>query len=241
LSLALLPYTAAAQEAILAPQESEPEPAWTAKLGLSYLATSGNSDTETLGFDVEAVRRPAPWGVEIAAQFNRAQQDGDTTAERYHAAVRGTRALDDRWDAFFGLSLEQDEFSGIDLRSIAEAGAVFKLLRGPRHAFDLDFAVTWTDEQRLAPDVDDSWVGALVGADYDFEISDSSTFSQHVRYFPNLDNSRDWRADSVTALTAALNQHLALRLSYEVRYRNQPIGDNDDTDTTSKVSLVWSR
>ena len=239
--LSLVPFGAAAQDAAPATPDPAAEPVWTAKLGLSYLATSGNSDTETLGFDVEAVRRPAPWGVELGAQFNRAEQDGDTTAERYHAAVRGTRSLSDRWDAFFGLSAEQDEFSGIDLRAIAEAGGVYNVLRGLRHTFDLDFAVTWTDEERVAPDEDDSWVGALVGADYGFEISESSTFSQQVRYFPNLDNSSDWRADSVTALTAALNQQLALRVSYEVRYRNQPIGENDDTDTTSKVSLVWSR
>lgn len=240
-SLMVAPFVAAAQDEQLPASEPDAEPSWSTKLGLSYLATSGNSDTETLGFDMEAIRRPDPWGLEVAAQFNRAEQDGAKTAERYHAGLRGTRALADRWDAFVGLSAEQDEFSGIDLRSVVETGAVYKALLGPRHTLDLDFAVTWTDEERIFPDADDSWVGALLGADYDFAFGDNATFSQNVRYFPNLDDSSDWRADSATAVTAALNQHLALRLSYEVRYRNQPIGDNEDTDTTSKVSLVWSQ
>jgi putative salt-induced outer membrane protein len=241
LAFCFLPLPATAQDTPAAEEAAPEEPTWTAKLGLSYLATSGNSDTETLGFDVEAVKRPDPWGLEITAQFNQAEQDGEKTAERYHAGLRATRAWTERWDAFVGLSAEQDEFAGIDLRGVVEAGAVYKALRGPRHTLDLDVALTWTDEERLPPAVDESWLGALLGADYDFAISENATFSQHLRYFPNLDDGSDWRADSVTALTAAVNQHLAVRLSHEIRYRNRPIGDNDDTDTTSKVSLVWSR
>jgi putative salt-induced outer membrane protein len=240
LTLGLQTAAARAQEAQAADPAAD-APAWGMEMGLSYLATSGNSDTETLGVDLEAVRRPEPWGLEVAAQFNRAEQDGAKTAERSYAGVRATRRLTERWDAFAGLSAEQDEFSGIDLRGVVEAGAAYKALVGPRHELDLDVALTWTDEQRLPPGMDDSWLGALLGTDYSFAISENATFSQQLRYFPNVDQTDDWRADSVTALTAALNRRLAVRVSHEIRYRNEPLGDNDDTDTTSKVSLVWSR
>lgn len=241
LSLWLPTSAALAQEAEAAAEEAAAEPAWAVELGLSYLANGGNSDTESFGFDLEAVRRPEPWGLEVVAQFNRAEQDGEKTAERSHAGVRGTRNLTERWDAFFGISAEQDEFSSIDLRAVVEAGAVYKALLGPRHKLDLDAALTWTDEERLPPGVDESWIGALLGVNYEFAIGENAVFSQHLRYFPNVDESSDWRADSLTALTATINQRLAVRVSYEIRYRNLPIGDNDDTDTTSKVALVWSR
>ena len=247
LSLAILALCVAARPATAqdaapaADAAAPPEPAWAVKLGLSYLATSGNSDTSSLGFDAGVVKRPEPWGVELTAQFNSAEQDGQKTAERYFAGVRATRAWTDRWDAFVGLSAEQDEFSGIDLRGLVEAGVVYHALLGPRHKLDLDVALTWTDEDRVPPNVDDSWIGGLLGARYELAVSDSAAFSQQLRYYPNLDDGGDWRADSVTALTAAINQQLAVRLSHEIRYRNQPIGAIDDTDTTSKVSLVWSR
>jgi putative salt-induced outer membrane protein len=238
------PYLASAQEPAPASEEevesAEVEPIWSSQVGLSYLATTGNSETETFGLDLQATRRPTPWGLEITALFNRAEEDGEKTAERYYAGVRGTRALTKRWDAFAGLSAEQDEFAGIDLRGIIEAGAVYKALLGPRHILDLDLALNWTDEDRLPPEMDESWFGGLAGLDYKFAISDSATFSQALRYFANFDDTAAWRADSLTAVTAALNKRLALRLSYEVRYRNEPIGDNEDTDTTTKVSLVWS-
>ena len=219
-------------------EEAAAEPPWDASVGLSYLATSGNSDSQTAGLDLEAIRRPMPWGVEFKAQVHRAEEDGEATAERYLVGLRGTRSLSERWDAFVGLSAEQDEFASIDLRGIVEVGAVYKALLGPRHLLELDFAVTWTDEDRLPPEIDDSHLGALVAASYELAISDNATFSQDFHYHPNFDDSGDWRVDSLTALTAALNQHLALKLSHEIRYRNEPIDGNDDTDTTTRASLV---
>lgn len=236
-----LPQLAGAQDPAPTPEEAtEPEPLWTSRVGLSYLATSGNTETETVGLDFEAVRRPTPWGMNASALFNSAEEDGEKTAERYYADLRGTRALAKRWDAFVGLSAERDEFAGFDLRTLVEVGAVYKAMLGPRHLLDVDFAVNYTDEDRLPPDVDESWVGGLAGASYQFAISENASLTQALRYFANFDDTSDWRADSVTAVTAALNKKLALRFSYEVRYRNEPIGVNEDTDTTTKVSLVWS-
>ena len=235
-------YLLAASGLVLAeepgPVAEAAEPAWDGSVSLSYLASSGNSDSETGGLELEMTRRPMPWGLEFKAQAHRAEEDSEPTAERYQAGLRGTRGLSERWDVFAGLSAEQDEFASIDLRTIVEAGAVYKAVPGPRHQLDLDFAITWTDEDRLAPELDDSWLGALFGASYEWAINDNASFSQDLRYYPNFDDAEDWRADSLTAVTAALNDHLALKLSHEIRYRNEPIGDNDDTDTTTRASLV---
>ena len=227
-----------AEEADPAVEEETAEPAWGASVGLSYLATSGNSDSQTVGLDVVATRRPMPWGLEFKAQVHREEEDSETTAERYFVGLRGTRTLAERWEAFAGLSAEQDEFAGIDLRGIVEAGATYKALLGPRHHLHLDFGLTWTDEARLPPEADASWLGGLLAAGYELAISDNATFSQDLAYHANFDDTADWRLDSLTAVTAALNRHLALKLSHEIRYRGEPIGDSDDTDTTTKASLV---
>jgi putative salt-induced outer membrane protein len=252
----MLLYGAASLPAVAAPEEDPPaseeeaataseeeaaeEPVWTSRVGLSYLATTGNTETETVGLDLRVTRRPTPWGLDISALFNRAEEDSVKTAERYYASLRGTRALSSRWDAFAGVSVEQDEFAGLDLRGIIETGATYKALLGPRHVLNLDLGVNWTDEERVPPEEDDSWLGGLTGLSYQFAISENASLSQDLRYFANFDNTEDWRADSLTAVTANLNKRLALSFSYEIRYRNEPIGDNEDTDTTTKVSLVWS-
>jgi len=216
-----------------------PEPPWSGSLGLSYLATGGNSESETFGADFEAIRRPEPWGVDLVASLHGAETDGETTAERSFAALRVKRALTARRDLFGGVSGERDVFADVDLRLIAEAGVIYKALLGPPHALGFDLGLTWTDEDRVEPEPDAESFGAVAGIDYEWRISPTATFSQRLIYHPNFDRSTDWRAVSLTALAAAINQRLSVELGYEHRYRNEPIGDNDDVDTVTKMSLVW--
>lgn len=214
------------------------EPLWKGSAGLAYLATTGNSDTETLGLDFQLERRPTPWGLAVRANFHRAEQDGETSAERLYANARALRSLNERWELFGGIAGEQDEFSGIDLRTLIEAGATYRALRGPVHFLAFDGGLTWTDEDRVSPLVDDSFLGAVFGLGYEWKFGENATFKQQLAYFPNFDESDDWRLGSTTSLAASLTRGLAIQLSYELRYRNQPLGANDDTDTTTKVSLV---
>ena len=95
---------------------------WTASVGFSYLSTGGNTDTSSLGLKLEAAREPGPWGIELKVLGDRADQDDQLTAERFYLGARATRDLAAGPELFAGLSFEQEEFSGIELRTIAEAG-----------------------------------------------------------------------------------------------------------------------
>ncbi len=225
----VMPCLAAADEA---------ESVWSTNLGLTYLATSGNTDTRSFGFDLKVERKPAPWGVEIVAAANQTDENGTATAERYLAGARAKRALAGRWDLFGGISGEQNEFAGFDLLVLAETGVIYKALLGPVHSLAFDLGFTWTDENRIEPEVDVDYLGAVAGLNYEWKISEVAVFSQRLIYYPNFDESSDWRISSDTGLSASLTDTMALRIGYEVRYRNQPIGNNEGTDTTTKVSLV---
>jgi putative salt-induced outer membrane protein YdiY len=219
-------------------EEEAKKPAWTGNLGLAYLSTSGNSDTETFGLDFKLEREPDPWGLAAEASFNRAEDEGTKTAERYFAAVRGRRALNDRWEYFAGLNGERDRFAGIDLRAIAETGVLYRALDGDKHRLLFDGGLTWTDEDRVEPEPDVDSLGGLAGLSYEWKISETASLTQRLVFYPNFDESDDWRLNSDTGLVADITGLLAVKLGYEVRYRNRPIGLNDDTDTTTKVSLV---
>ncbi len=43
---------------------------------------------------------------------------------------------------------------------------------------------------------------------------------------------------SMTAIEAAVNSWLALRFGYDLRHRNEPVGDAKSTDATSTASVV---
>lgn len=218
--------------------EATEDPLWTGNLGLAYLSTTGNSDTTTFGLDLELVRRPTPWGMELEATTHRAEEDGELTAERYAVQGRATRALGERWQLFAGVGGEKDEFAGYELQTYIDGGGTYAMVVTPTHDLSLDVGLRWTDEDRIEPESDVDFLSALVGAKYTWTMSDTSSLSQDVMVVPNLDESSDWRLSSLTALEAAINSRFAVKLSYEVRYRNEPVDELDGTDTSTKVSLV---
>ncbi len=236
LAWASLALPAAAQDP--AAEEEAEEPRWQGSAGLAFVTTSGNTDSQHVGFDFELSRRPEPWGLELTAQVDRAEEESELTAERYLAGLRATRALAERWELFAGASGEHDEFAGLDLRTLVEAGFVYHALLGPEHLLSFDLGATWTDEDRVPPALDLDYLGAVAGVSYEWKISDTASFTERLVYYPNFDDAEDWRFDSATALTASISERFALQLSYRLRYRNLPVGARDDTDTTTKASLV---
>lgn len=247
-TLALAAAPLVAQESDAATQEplcpcpppAPPPPDWTGSLALSYLATTGNTETETLGFSTAWDRRPTPWGIEIRALVHRAESDGESTAERYLASVRGKRALSERLELFAGLLHERDEFAGFDQRSIVESGAVWRALTGPVHELAFDAGLTWTTEDRL-DGTDDDWLGAVAGLAWAWKITPGAALRERLLLYPNFDDSDDWRLTSETALEAALADSWALRVSYLVQRDNRPPAGFEETDTSTAVSLVWKR
>jgi putative salt-induced outer membrane protein len=240
LALVLLAATGTAFAQDAAEEEPAPEPLWKGSLGLAYLGTTGNSETSSFGLDFATERRPTPWGLTITGKFNRNDENGVLTAERYFLGARARRAFGERLELFGGLSAEQDEFAGYNLLFLAETGVTYKALIGPKHFLALDAGVTWTDEDRVEPEPDVNYMGALLGLSYEWKLSDSSSLTEQLKFYPNFDDSSNWRLSSMTGLQTAVNSWLAIKLGYEIRYRNQPIDDNEDTDTTSSASVVFT-
>jgi len=240
LTLAASPALLRADEPCPCPVEEEkpPEPAWKTKIGLAFLATSGNSETQTVGFDLLTKRKPEPWGLEVFARYDRAEDSGVETSERALAGVRVKRALGARWELFGETSAERDRYAGFDLRWIVAAGGTLHAVASERHALDFDLGLTWTDENRQPPAEDASYLGAVAGLTWEWQLSERSSLRERLVYYPNFETSDDWRAESLTSLEAALTDRLALSLGYEIRYANRPIDDREDTDTTTRVALV---
>src|SRR5690349_14001760 len=82
-----LSRSSAAQTAAAAPKE--PPPLWDVQVGASFVGTSGNTDTSSVGADFAAHRRGLVWQIESTATAVRASTSGTTTAERYLAQLQG--------------------------------------------------------------------------------------------------------------------------------------------------------
>ena len=239
LGVALVAVVAGGRD-VQAQEDQQPPPAaWPGSLGLAYLATSGNSDTQTLGLDFEVKRKAAPWGMDVSAQLNQASDSGVTTAERYYVDGRATYAASERWQYFGGASWERNTFAGYDLRTIVQGGAEYILLPGPTQNLSVSAGLSYTDENAVGDEPSTDYVGAVAGLTYKWAINDQAAVGEKLTYYGDLDTTANWRLWSTTSLTSSLSSRLAIKLSYEVRYTNRPLPGFKTTDTTTSASVVW--
>jgi len=213
------------------------EKPWEFSLGLSYLATTGNSESQTAGLDLAYKRTFGLWGVEAKGSYLRAEADGDETANSTFLGVRGTRSISERWQLFAGASVLMDEFAGLDQRFVLEGGVTYKAVATEKHALAIDLGAAWTSDDMVSGDSME-YVSGLLGLTYGWTISETAKLSERLAFVPSFEESDDWRLSSETALEAAVSAKLAVKLGFVYLYDNVPVPGFEKTDTRTSASLV---
>ncbi len=225
-------------------QEAVANPNWDLKLGFSYLATSGNSSTSSAGFDARYVRDWKLWGLEATGAAVRATRNRRETAENYNVQARGRRKLHRGMEMTLGVRGERNRFAGIDMRGIFDASLLRPLLQSARWKLQSLTGLSWTREvprgrRPAQPSARrrDSF-GGLVQLQMNGKLSSTSELTAVATWYPNLQRSRNYRAQGQASLQSQLNRHLGLRLACDVKYDNEPVRGFRRTDTSTTVSLV---
>jgi len=215
----------------------EPPPLWDAQLAASFVGTSGNSDTASTGADFAAHRRGAVWLIDGAATAVLTRSNDEKTAERYLGTIRGQRKLTPILGVSAGERLERDQFAGIDLRSILDAGLTWALVRRTTWTVDGVTALGWNHESRTIGSGIDDPVG-LFQLLSRVPFGTAGDLTQRITYYPDFKMTSAYRSEAELTAQAAMASHLALKIDYLLRYSNAPVPGFKKTDNTTTASVV---
>jgi putative salt-induced outer membrane protein YdiY len=230
----LAPAAAAAQT------PPPPPPLWDVQIGASFVGTSGNSDTSSAGADFGLHRRWLVWQMESAASAVRTSNQDVRTAERYLGALRGQRKLTPLLGLSAGIKLERDKFSGMNFRSISDAGLTWALVRGSAWTLDGITAIALNHENPTIGPKRNGPVGVLQLLSR-IPLGANGATTQRVTFYPDFKDSDAHRSEMELAAQAAMNSRFALKLGYLVRRSNAPVPGFKKTDsmTTASVVMQW--
>jgi putative salt-induced outer membrane protein len=237
LCFGLLLFYAAVTSAQTAAPPKEPPPLWDVQLGASFVGTSGNSDTTTLGSDFSAHRRWPLWKIEAAATVVRTTDNGTKTAERYLAAFRADRKLTSRIDVSAGERAERDRLAGIDLRSITDVGLKYALVRTPGWTLDGLSSIALNHESPVEGEDLNHPIGVLQALSR-LIFSKTSDSTQRITFYPDFEESDAYRTEAELTAQAAMTNRLALKVGYLFRYSNVPAFGFEKSDSTATASVV---
>jgi putative salt-induced outer membrane protein len=220
-----------------APPPPPPPPLWDAQIGASFVGTSGNSETSTVGADFSANRRGLVWKIESGATAVRSSSLDVDTAERYLGLLRAQRKLTRIIGVSTGIKLERDPFSGLDMRSILDAGLSWALVRRPAWSLDGVTAIAWNHESRTVGPTVDHPVGVLQLLSR-IPFGGVGDTTQRFTFYPDFKETSWYRSEAEISAQAAMNAHLALKLGYLLRFANNPVPGFKKTDNTTTASVV---
>lgn len=233
--------------ALVAPawaQDAERPLGWHDQADLSYVATSGNASSTTLGLNnklehlwqgatfkltTSALRAESTDRTRVAVGTPDAYRVDESsnrrlTAEKYALRARYDRHLGAELVWFVGTGWERNELAGVANRYQAIAGLGSVWWENERSHFKTDYGVTSTEQQDVvdAGDGTGTFLGAQLGIDFRQQIGERAELTLDLAIDENLDTTADLRADLTNALSVSMNEHLALKVSYQLLFDNRP-------------------
>jgi putative salt-induced outer membrane protein YdiY len=227
---------AAAAAAAQPPAAKEPPPRLEASAQFTFLGTTGNASTSSLGAGGEAIWRPDPWEHSARAAFAQTEADDVLSARSLAALYKASRKINPRLSGYGRYDFLRDVFAGVELRHIVEGGVSYLAVEEPRQRLRLDAGLGYLYEDNPDEHFDSATLG--LAAAYRAIISATSELTYEPRFLVTLADADAWKYDQVAALTAALNSILSLKLSHTIRYSARPPFGFKTTDTITAVSLV---
>jgi putative salt-induced outer membrane protein YdiY len=145
----------------------------------------------------------------------------NVAAEAYGASAKYRHNLVSRYFAYGLGAWARILQAGIDDRWRGGGGFGAKLIEPQPHKLDVELGLEYNDESY----VDGSsanFASLRAFVDYDYAISEHSTFSSDVELLQSLEDSDDLRINWPTSITASVSSKIALKLTYLVLYDHQP-------------------
>lgn len=229
------PVTAQAQD------EAEEDYGWSFLGELTFVSTSGNAESETIGLGLEAVRTRELDELSFAAGGLRAESTTTTrfaegtpddfrviesstdalTAENVYLRGRYQRDLNDKLYWYAGAGWERNEFAGFDSRLSGVGGIGRQWWSDDRGKFRTDVGVTFTSQDNLVGGTDD-FLGLRLAYDYLRKLTETTTFTSGLIIDQNLDDSDDLRADFLNAISVSINELMSLKAGFHLLFDNMP-------------------
>ena len=219
---------------------------WTAKAGLSYVQTGGNSETSTLGVKFNAtynwkrtyfslvgsgVRSDSTlkdtFAVGSPAAFEIVENEiTQKTAANYVLDANVDHNITERFYWGTGLGWLRNTFAGLDNRFAGRAGAGYiwtdPASKGAQFKTGLYLTLTHQDLVIEDPTVDNTFVGLRFLADLTWPVSKSTSFTSRLGLDENLQATDDLRLTWWNSLGVNMTNRFAIQLSLLSYFDNLP-------------------
>ncbi|WP_086620072.1 DUF481 domain-containing protein [Erythrobacter tepidarius] len=218
---------------------------WSGKGEFGAFRATGNSSNTGITAGLSVARQGIAWRHRLTGRVDYQRANGTTTREQYLARYEPNYELSDKIYLYALAQYERDRFQGFSGRYAISGGLGYQALKRD----DIQLSLKTGPAYRVTEFTDgrsESRIAGLAALDFDWKITERLTLTQDANAVAEaggsavaIIDSRNTTLDLVTGLNAAISSKLSARFSYAVEYDSNPPPGAVQTDTLSRVTLIY--
>ena len=221
---------------VAAPLLETPEDRWVFDAELGFVASRGNTDTETSVFKLNGERDSARWRFNFNLDTLHAADSDQTSAERYLLSAQLDYKLEAGRYLFGVLDYENDRFSGYNHQSSFSVGFGWPVQQRENLLWNLETGLGLRSN-RLDNGAEENDLIFRLGSDLKWQISTVS----RLKHALSMEIGKDATITKSTAgLRSKIADALAMKLTLTVKHSSSVPQDSENTDIETAATLVYS-
>ncbi|MEJ6592238.1 MAG: DUF481 domain-containing protein [SAR86 cluster bacterium] len=214
---------------------AEDAEAWTSEVEVGFVATSGNTDEQTLKLRADSQGDFAHTRHHFHLDSLQSSNNGSVTAQKFYGFYQADYKLDEISAVFGRISHYDDRFSGFKYQSDLTSGYSRLLLDTGAMTLTGDVGVGLRVSELDSGHKSEEGIVRLA-AKYAWEVSENAAFQQLLSSEIGSE-STIYRSDS--SIKATINGSLSMKVALTVKYNSVVPVDRDKMDTETSVTLVY--
>lgn len=220
----------------VATASAQDEEGFSGRVGLGFLATSGNSDSDSLNSNFDLWWNYDVWRHSLNGLAIQSSTSGVTTAKAYGLSWQSKYDLTENSYVFGLLAFNSDEFSSVDQQVRQAIGYGRRFINTEKHVLNGEAGVGARQADLRDGTSENELIVRLAG-DYRWIISETSDFTQTLSIESGSSNTY---LESVSAVNANVRDNLALVLSYTIKRNSDVLPGLEKTDSFTAISLEYA-
>ena len=218
-----------------AEDQEENKGPWSGNTTLGYLATSGNTESKSANFEFGVNYDLVRWHHGLSGRFFSSSQDNDATAENYQLSWSSKYDFSEFNYGVGRLNWQRDRFSSYDYQRFATLAYGRRIIKNKKHELDAEIGGGWSQSKTIVNEDISEAIFRLYG-EYDWQITDTSKFSQTIQVSAGSSNTF---TEAVTSLRLAIVGSLGLAVSFTYQNNSDVVPGKKKTDTITSIGLDY--
>ncbi len=208
---------------------------WSGQGQLGAFRSTGNSSNTGITAGLSLERVGIDWRHKLTGLVDYQETGGVTTREQFLAAYEANYNVSERLFVYGLAQYERDTFQGFSARYSGSGGIGYRVIDNENMQLAVKAGPAYRQTE-FVNGLSDSSIAGLAALDFDWQIAENLKLTEDASAFIQSGNST---YVSTTGLTAALGGGLSASLSYTVEHDTNPPLGAVQTDTLSRVTVIY--